>query len=86
VRSSSSLTRSVSGDVRDRGVRSAPFLVLVETGMPAILAEVASLSSAEEARLLTREDYRERIATALYDGIRAYSGVHEGPELTETLR
>jgi N-acetylmuramoyl-L-alanine amidase len=78
--------RSASGDVRDRGVRSAPFLVLVETGMPAILAEVASLSSAEEARLLTSEDYRERIATALYDGIRAYSGVHEGPELTETLR
>jgi N-acetylmuramoyl-L-alanine amidase len=72
--------REASADVRDRGIRSAPFLVLVETGMPAILAEVASLSSAEEARLLTSEPYRERIATALYDGIRAYSGVHEAGE------
>jgi len=78
--------RASSADVRDRGVRSAPFLVLVETGMPAILAEVASLSSAEEARLLTSEEYRERIATALYDGIRTYSGLHEGPESVGSLR
>jgi N-acetylmuramoyl-L-alanine amidase len=65
--------REVSREVRDRGVRSAPFLVLVETGMPAILAEVASLSSPEEARLLAREEYRDRLAHALFDGIRAYS-------------
>jgi N-acetylmuramoyl-L-alanine amidase len=78
--------RTASPDVRDRGVRSAPFLVLVETGMPAILAEVASLSNAEEARLLTNEEYRERIATALYDGIRAYSGVHEGTGSVERQR
>ena len=65
--------REVSREVRDRGVRSAPFLVLVETEMPAILAEVASLSSPEEAGLLTQADYRERLARALFDGIRAYS-------------
>ena len=63
----------VSHDVRDRGVRSAPFLVLVETEMPAILAEVASLSSPEEARLLAQAEYRDRLARALFDGIRAYS-------------
>lgn len=65
--------REVSHEVRDRGVRSAPFLVLVETSMPAILAEVASLSSPEEARLLAQADYRDRLARALFDGIRAYS-------------
>lgn len=65
--------REVSHEVRDRGVRSAPFLVLVETEMPAILAEVASLSSPEEARLLTQSEYRDRLAGALFDGIRAYS-------------
>ncbi len=65
--------REVSHDVRDRGVRSAPFLVLVETEMPAILAEVASLSSPEEARLLAQAEYRDRLARALFDGIRAYS-------------
>ncbi len=65
--------REVNREVRDRGVRSAPFLVLVETEMPAILSEVASLSSPEEAVLLARPDYRERLARALFDGIRAYS-------------
>ena len=65
--------REVSHEVRDRGVRSAPFLVLVETEMPAILAEVASLASPEEARLLAQAEYRDRLARALFDGIRAYS-------------
>ena len=65
--------QEVTPEVADRGVKSAPFLVLVATEMPAILAEVASLSNADEARLLAQEGYRERIAVALYRGIRAYS-------------
>jgi len=65
--------REVAPEVADRGVKSAPFLVLVTTQMPAILAEVASLSNAEEARLLAQEGYRERIAVALCAGIRSYS-------------
>jgi N-acetylmuramoyl-L-alanine amidase len=69
--------REINREVRDRGVRSAPFLVLVETEMPAILAEVASLSSPEEARLLAQADYRERLARALFEGIRAYSQATE---------
>lgn len=72
--------RSVEPDVRDRGVKSAPFLVLVATDMPAILAEVACLSSDREARLLGQADYRERIAGALFDGIAAYSRRVEQPE------
>lgn len=64
---------AVSREVRDRGVRSAPFLVLVETEMPAILAEVASLASPEEARLLAQAEYRDQLARALFDGIRTYS-------------
>ena len=72
--------RSVEPDVRDRGVKSAPFLVLVATDMPAILAEVACLSSDREASLLGQADYRERIAGALFDGIAAYSRRVEQPE------
>lgn len=65
--------REVAPEVSDRGVKSAPFLVLVSTAMPAILAEVACLSNAEEARLLGSPEYRERIAAALFEGIAAYS-------------
>ena len=65
--------REVAPEVADRGVKSAPFLVLVTTQMPAILAEVASLSNDDEARLLALESHRERIAVALFQGIRSYS-------------
>ncbi|MCB9377329.1 MAG: N-acetylmuramoyl-L-alanine amidase [Holophagales bacterium] len=65
--------RELSPEVPDRGVRSAPFLVLVDTEMPAVLAEVSCLSNVEEARLLARDDYRDRLARALAEGIQAYS-------------
>jgi N-acetylmuramoyl-L-alanine amidase len=57
----------------NRGVKMAPFLVLVATKMPAVLAEVSYLSNQEEARLLTTPEYRQRIAQALFQGIRAYA-------------
>jgi len=76
--------REVAPEVADRGIKSAPFLVLVTTQMPAVLAEVASLSNAEEARMLGQEGYRERIAVALFDGIRSYSdAVAQTATLTE---
>jgi N-acetylmuramoyl-L-alanine amidase len=57
----------------NRGVKSAPFLVLATTQMPAVLAEVSCLSNEEEARLLTDPKYRQRIAWALFHGIRLYA-------------
>jgi len=57
----------------NRGVKTAPFAVLVGTEMPAILAEVACLSHPEEARLLATPQYRQDIAQALSQGIRAYA-------------
>lgn len=59
--------------LRDRGVKSAPFVVLVGTRMPGILAEVGCLSDEAEARLLAREDHREAIAEALRNGIADYA-------------
>jgi N-acetylmuramoyl-L-alanine amidase len=59
--------------LRDRGVKSAPFLVLVTTDMPAILAEVSCLSNENEAALLATEEYRQSIAEALRAGIEAYT-------------
>ncbi|MEM9553387.1 MAG: N-acetylmuramoyl-L-alanine amidase [Acidobacteriota bacterium] len=57
----------------DRGVKTAPFVVLVGTEMPAILAEVSCLSNRDEAELLARPLYRDHIAKALARGIRRYA-------------
>ena len=59
--------------IRDRGIKSAPFLVLVGTQMPAILAEVSCLSNRAEAELLATEPYRQSIAEALLAGIDRYT-------------
>jgi N-acetylmuramoyl-L-alanine amidase len=63
----------VNDSVRDRGVKSAPFGVLTRTEMPAILAEVSSVSNEVEARLLMTPIYRQYLAEALYRGIESYS-------------
>lgn len=57
----------------DRGVKMAPFAVLVGTQMPAVLAEVSSLSNYEDDKLLKDEQYREKIAVALFKGIDRYA-------------
>jgi N-acetylmuramoyl-L-alanine amidase len=76
-----------SPEVQDRGVKTAPFIVLLSTDMPAILAEVSSMSNEEEARMLTKPLYRQYIAEALAKGIRAYAaGVEESPEATPAAR
>jgi N-acetylmuramoyl-L-alanine amidase len=59
--------------IRDKGVRSAPFLVLVTTESPGILAEVSCLSNEEEAGRLADSAYRQSIARALFRGIHAYA-------------
>jgi N-acetylmuramoyl-L-alanine amidase len=64
---------AVNPGLENRGVKMAPFAVLVGTEMPAILVEVSCLSNEEEAKLLTTDDYRARIAAALLRGIRSYS-------------
>ncbi len=68
--------REVSPGLEDWGVKRAPFLVLVGTEMPALLAEVSSLSHPEEAKLLGQPEYRDRIARALFAGIRTYVDRH----------
>jgi len=71
-----SLFRSLKQEtpaLRDRGIKPAPFLVLVTTEMPAILAEVSCLSNQNEAALLSTGEYRQSIAEALRAGIDAYT-------------
>jgi len=68
--------RSINPQLEDWGVRRAPFLVLVATEMPAILAEVSCLSNDDEAHLLETPQYRQKIAESLFMGIRAYADSH----------
>jgi N-acetylmuramoyl-L-alanine amidase len=65
--------RKLSPEVGDRGVKSAPFVVLIASEMPGILAEVSCVSNAEEARLLGDTAFREAIAEALARGVRAWA-------------
>jgi N-acetylmuramoyl-L-alanine amidase len=68
-------TRLVKGNpaIKDSGVKPAPFLVLVATEMPGILAEISYVSNEEDARLLAEPGYRQEIARALFQGIRDYA-------------
>ncbi len=72
-RSMVSSLRRVNPDLRDRGVKTAPFLVLVDTDMPAVLAEVAALSNQAEAEMLEKPLYRDYIADSLAAGIVSYA-------------
>ena len=63
----------------DRGVKTAPFVVLVATGMPAILAEVSCLSNPDEAERLGTAAHRQTIAEALVSGIQAFSNQQTHP-------
>lgn len=62
-----------NAQIQDRGVRRAPFVVLIGAAMPSALAEIDFLSNPREERLLKREDYRQRIAEALYKGLSEYA-------------
>ncbi len=54
---------------RGRGVKQAPFAVLKEAEMPAIVVEVGFLSHATEASELLTEERQEQIATAVVDAL-----------------
>ena len=58
---------------KNRGVRKAPFVVLIGASMPSILAEIGFLSNPKEESLLKKSDYRDKLAEALYRGVSRYA-------------
>jgi N-acetylmuramoyl-L-alanine amidase len=58
--------------LRDRGVKKAPFVVLIGANMPSILAEISFLTNPDDATQLRDPQYRERIAESLYRGVAKY--------------
>jgi N-acetylmuramoyl-L-alanine amidase len=59
-------------DVEDQGVRRAGFYVLAGASMPAVLFEGSFISNPIEATRLNSEDYRQRLADAVVNAVRAY--------------
>jgi N-acetylmuramoyl-L-alanine amidase len=57
---------------KDRGVRKAPFVVLIGADMPSILTEISFLSNPSDEKLLKKPEYRQRIADGLYQGVSSY--------------
>ncbi len=58
--------------VKNRGVRKAPFVVLIGADMPSILTEISFLSNPSDEQLLKKPEYRQRVAEGLYQGVSDY--------------
>ena len=58
--------------IRNRGVRKAPFVVLIGADMPSILTEISFLSNPADERLLKQPEQRQKMAEGLYQGVASY--------------
>jgi len=56
----------------DRGVKQANFYVLKGAFMPSILIELGFLSNQEEERMLINEDYQQRLARTIFEGLKRF--------------
>lgn len=64
----------------NRGVKHAPFVVLLGAAMPSVLAEVSFLSNPKDEALLQTGEFRERVAASLFAGLNAYLKKNRTPE------
>jgi N-acetylmuramoyl-L-alanine amidase len=67
----SGLQRGNAG-LKNRGVKKAPFVVLIGANMPSILAEISFVTNPRDARQLGQPEYRQRVAESLYKGVAKY--------------
>jgi N-acetylmuramoyl-L-alanine amidase len=57
---------------RSRGVKKAPFVVLIGANMPSVLTEISFLSNPSDEALLKKGEHRQRVAEGIYKGIESY--------------
>ena len=60
--------------LKNRGVKKAPFVVLIGANMPSILAEISFVTNPKDAAQLRDPEYRQRVAESLYRGVARYEG------------
>ncbi len=67
----SSLRKS-NKEIRNRGVKKAPFVVLIGAAMPSVLAEISFVSNKQELSLLKTSAYKQKIAESLFSAVMQY--------------
>ena len=65
--------------LKNRGVKKAPFVVLIGANMPSVLAEISFITNPKDAAQLRETDYRQRLAESLYRGVARYASGLSGP-------
>ncbi len=70
--------RKGNAGMRNRGVKKAPFVVLIGANMPSILAEISFVTNPDDAAKLETSAYRERVAESLYQGVAQYAEAING--------
>ena len=73
-------------DIRSRGVKKAPFVVLIGAAMPSVLAEISFITNKQELQLLKTAAYKDRIAQALYNAVLRYRKSLKGAAATTVDR
>ena len=77
IQAGESMLRQISGvaKMHKRRVEQASFAVLKAPDVPSVLVETGYISNPEEAQRLQSSAYQQRLAVALYEGIRNYMAV-----------
>ncbi len=78
-------------EARNRGIYANDFYVIHHTRCPAVLVEGGFVSNAFEAQMLRNEEYRERLAMGIAEGVMGYvksrpSPTAPPPQLAEAIR
>jgi N-acetylmuramoyl-L-alanine amidase len=68
-----SISAKNNAAAQNRGVKKAPFVVLIGAEMPSVLAEIGFLTNSGDEALMRKPEQRQKIAEALYKGIAAYA-------------
>jgi N-acetylmuramoyl-L-alanine amidase len=70
----------------DRGVKQAPFIVLIDANMPSILAEICFISNPQEEKLVKGDENRQAIAQSLFEGVKSYAESLSGTKTAKTQK
>ncbi len=64
-------------NLKNRGVKQAPFWVMVGASMPSVLCEIGFVTNSYEARILKTSRYQQKIAEGIFNGLRRFKKDYE---------